>query len=246
MDASQTPTSHGRRPIEVGRVIDEVFTIYRANAAPLIFSALAVFMAFGIIQALITNAGGTIAPLLAAAVNLVGVALYTGFVVKLVEDIRDGKRDFSVGELFSSAYPSVGPLIVNGFLLGLGVVLGLVALIVPGLFLLTIWAVCSPAIVAEDKSPIEAFGRSRELVSGQGWPVFGSLVVAILIQLLVAVVATAIGAGFGDGGVIALSIVAAALTAPISALVATVIFFDLGGGQPPAPVDANTQVVIEY
>ena len=55
-----------------------------------------------------------------------------------------------------------------------------------------------------------------------------------------------IGAGFGDGGVIALSIVAAALTAPISALVATVMFFDLGGGQPIAPVDENTQVVIEY
>ena len=90
MDVPQTPTAHGRRPIEVGRVIDEVFAIYRANASPLIFSALAVFMAFGLIQALITNAGGTIAPLLAAAVNLVGVALYTGFVVKLVEDIRDG------------------------------------------------------------------------------------------------------------------------------------------------------------
>ena len=242
MEASPTQR---RRPIEVGRVIDEVFSIYRANAAPLIFSAFAVFLAFGLIEALIQDAGGTLAPLLAAAVNLVGVALYTGFVVKLVQDIRDGRRDFSVSELFRSAYPSVGPLILNGLLLGLGVLAGLVLLIVPGLFLLTIWAVCSPAIVAEDRSPIEAFRRSHELVRGQGWPVFGALVVAILIQLLVGFIFAVIGAGAGDGALIALSIAAAALTAPISGLVATVLFYDLGGGEPAAAPD-DTQVVIEY
>jgi len=247
MDASPTtPLLQGPRPIEVGRVINEVFTIYRAHAAPLIFSALAVFLAFGLIQALITGAGGTIAPLLAAAVNLVGVALYTGFVVKLVEDIRDGRRDFSVGELFSSAYAYVGPLFINGLLLGLGVVLGLVALVIPGLFLLTMWAVCSPAIVAEERGATEAFGRSRDLVKGQGWPVFGCLVVAILIQVIVAIAAAAIGAGAGDGGLIALSIVAAALTAPISGLVAAVLFFDLGGGRPEVGADPDKQVVIEY
>jgi hypothetical protein len=241
----EAPPSQHRRPIEVGRVIDEVFAIYRAHAAPLILSALAVFTAFGVLQALIENAGGDLAPLLAAAVNLVGVALYTGFVVKLVEDIRDGQRDFSVGELFSSAYPAVGPLIVNGILLGLGVLGGLILLVVPGLYLLTIWAVCSPAIVAEGRSPVEAFRRSRHLVEGQGWPVFGALVVAILIQVVVGIIFALIGAGAGDGVLIALSIAAAALTAPISGLVATVMFYDLGGGRPETPPE-NTQVVIEY
>ncbi len=241
----EDPASQRRRPIEVGRVIDEVFAIYRANAFPLILSGFLVFLAFGLIEALIEDAGGAIAPLLAAAVNLVGVALYTGFVVKLVEDVRDGKRDFSIGELFSSAYPSVGPLILNGLLLGLGVLLGLVLLVVPGLYLLTMWAVCSPAIVAEGRGPIEAFGRSRDLVQGQGWPVFGALVVAILIQLVVGIVFAVIGAGAGDGALIALSIAAAALTAPISGLVATVIFYDLGGGKPAVDPE-NTQVVIEY
>ncbi len=233
-----------RRPIEVGRVIREVFAIYRANASPLILCALLVFTAFGIVEAFLNDAGGPTAQLLSAAVNLAGVALYTGFVVKLVEDIRDGKRDFSIGELLTSAYAFVGALFANGLLLGLGVALGIVALIVPGLFLLTIWAVCSPAIVSEDCGPIEAFGRSRELVSGQGWPVFGAIVVAFLIQIVVAVVAIGIGAGIGTGGLIVVSIIASSLTAPISALVATVLFFDLGGG--PRPVDPEAQVVVEY
>jgi hypothetical protein len=225
-------------------VINEVFAIYRANAAPLIFSALAVFTAFGIIEAFLNDAGGPVAQLLSAAVNLAGVALYTGFVVKLVEDIRDGKRDFSIGELLTSAYAYVGALFLNGLLLGLGVALGIVALIIPGLFLLTIWAVCSPAIVSEGRGAFEAFGRSRELVTGQGWPVFGAIVVAFLIQIVVAVIAIGIGAGLGTGGLIVVSIIASSLTAPISALVATVLFFDLGGGQP--PVNPDAQVVIEY
>jgi len=226
-------------------VIDEVFAIYRANAAPLILSAFAVFLVFGVLQALIENAGGSVAPILATAVSLVGGALYTGFVVKLVEDIRDGRRDFSIGELFSSAYASVGPLIVNGCLLALGVVIGLFLLIVPGLYLLTMWAVCSPAVVAEGRGPVEALGRSRDLVEGQGWPVFGSLLVAVLIQVVVLVLFLSIGAGAGDAVLIALQIVAAAFTAPISALVATVMFFDLGGGRPAAAPE-DTQVVIEY
>jgi hypothetical protein len=242
MEATPSPR---RRPIEVGLVINEVFAIYRANAAPLIVSGFLVFLVFGVIEALIEDAGGDIAPLLAAAVNLVGVALYTGFVVKLVEDIRDGKRDFSIGALFSSAYPSVGPLILNGLMLGLGVLVGLVLLIVPGLYLLTMWAVCSPAIVAEGRGATEAFGRSRELVEGQGWPVFGALVVAILIQVVVGLVFAVIGAGAGDAALIGLSIAAAALTAPISGLVATVMFYDLGGGGPAAAPE-NTQVLIEY
>ena len=60
-------------------------------------------------------------------------------------------------------------------------------LIVPGLFLLTIWAVTAPAIVVERRGAIEAFGRSHELVRGEGWTVFGAIVVAFLILI-----------GFGD------------------------------------------------
>ena len=54
-------------------------------------------------------------------------------------------------------------------------------LIIPGLILLTIWAVFAPAIVIERIRVIDAFGRSRELVRGNGWPVFGVIIVAFLI-----------------------------------------------------------------
>lgn len=239
-----TPAPGSRREIEIGRVIRESFEIYKHNAAPLIGVALVVFLVIGIVEGLLADAGGAIAQLLATAINLAGIALYTGFVVKLVEDVRDGRRDFTVGQLFSSASQHVGTLIINGVLLGLAVILGLVLLIVPGLILLTIWAVCSPAIVAEDRGPIEAFGRSRELVDGQGMSVFGTILVAFLIQIAVGIIAAAIGIGLGTGALIALSIIASTLTAPVSALVASTLFFDLGGGEGSGP--AEGQVVVEY
>ena len=49
-------------------------------------------------------------------------------------------------------------------------------MIVPGLILITIWAVVAPSIVVEDKGVFEAFGRSRELVRGNGWKVFVAII----------------------------------------------------------------------
>lgn len=242
--AMASPPAKPPRQIEVGRVINEAFAIYSAHAAPLILTALAVFAPFRVVEELLNNAGGLTAQLLAAAIGLAGAALYTGFVVKLVEDIREGKRDASIRELFTSAYAYVGALFVNGLLLGAGVGLGFLALIVPAFFLFTIWAVCSPAIVAENRGPIEAFGRSHDLVRGHGWPVFGALVVAGVIQTAALLVAIGIGSGLGEGGTLVISIISTALTGPVSALVTTVLFFDLGGGRTAAASDG--QVVIEY
>jgi hypothetical protein len=157
----------------------------------------------------------------------------------------DGRRDLTAGQLVSSARHAIWPLIAAGILAGIGIAIGFVLLIVPGLFLLTIWSVIAPAIVVERRGVFEAFGRSRELVRGEGWNVFGVIVVVFLIVIVGSIIAGAIGAAIGLGALIALSIVISVLTAPIAALVASILFFDLGGGDtaplatepqaPPAP-----------
>jgi hypothetical protein len=185
----------------------------------------------GIIGGLLQSGGGVILGLLAAIVGLAGRALYTGFVVKLVEDVRDGRRDQTIGDLFSSAAPAILPLIAFGILFGIGVAIGLILIIVPGLILLTIWSVGAPAIVAEGAGPIEAFGRSRQLVRGNGWSVFGSLVVVLLIVIAIGVVLAVIANPIGDGALVVANIISGAITAPIFALAVTVMFFDLGGGR---------------
>ena len=67
--------------------------------------------------------------------------------------------------------PAILPLIGFGILFGIGVAIGFVLLIVPGLILLTFWSVGAPAIVVERLGAIDAFGRSWHLVRGDAWSV---------------------------------------------------------------------------
>ena len=220
-------------------MIGEAFSIYRDNAAALLGSAAVVFLVVGLISGLLQVPGSPALALLAAIVRFAGYALFTGFVVRLVQDVRDGRRDQTVGDLFSAAAPAILPLIGFGLLFGLGVSIGLVLLIVPGLILLTIWSVGAPAIVVERAGVFEAFGRSRELVRGNGWSVFGTLVLVFLIVLAIQLVLTVLGAVIGDAGLVIAAIVSTAITAPVFALATSVLFFDLGGGAGEAATSAQ-------
>jgi hypothetical protein len=239
--------------VSVGDVVSETFSIYGQNLAALLGSAAVVFLVIGLLSALLEATDSWVLILLAGAVRLAGHALYVGFVVKLVQDVRDGRRDETVGDLFSAAGPFILPLIGFGILYALGVGIGLILLIAPGLILLTIWSVGAPAIVVERCGPVDAFGRSRQLVRGEGWSVFATLLVVLLIVIGVGIVLGVIATPIGDGEVATYvaSIVSSAITAPIFALAASIMYFDLLGGgvapgaaaaEPPAPAGPSATV----
>ena len=216
--------------IEPGRVIGEAFETYQSQAGPLLGGALIVIGIAGVIEGILAITGSLILALLGVLIGLAASFLYTGYVVRLVQDVRDGRRDFTVGELFSHAAPFVGTLVLNGILAGIAIAIGFVLIIVPGLILLTIWAVIAPSIVVEDRGVFEAFARSRELVRGHGWQVFGAIVLAFLIVFVVGLVASIVGAAIGNVGQVILQTAASVATAPVAALVSSILFFDLGGG----------------
>src|SRR3954454_19675367 len=207
-------------------------SIYGNNAPALIGSAFAVFIVIGLVSGLLETQGGIVLVLLGAIVRLAGSALYTGFVVRLVQDVRDGRRDQTVGDLFSSAAPAIWSLIAFGILFGVGVAIGLVLLVVPGLILLTIWSLGAPAIVVERANPIDAFGRSWDLVRGSAWSLFGTLLVVLLIVIAIQFVFAAIATPISNGATVIAAIISSAITAPFFSLAVSVIFFNLGGGSP--------------
>ncbi|HEX9966973.1 MAG TPA: YciC family protein [Solirubrobacterales bacterium] len=219
--------------VSAGDVVGEAFSIYRDNLGALLGSAIAVFLVVGLLSALLENTDSVALALIGALIGLAGHALYTGFVVKLVQDVRDGRRDDTVGDLFSAAAPAILPLIVFGILYAIGVGIGFLLLVVPGLFLLTFWSLGPPAIVVERVGPIEAFRRSWRLVKGEGWSVFATLLVVLLIVLGVGIVLGIVAAAIGDSDAAAYvaSIIANAVTAPIFALAVSIMYFDLGGGR---------------
>lgn len=163
------------------------------------------------------------------AVGVVAATLYQGMVVGLVRDVQDGRRDSSVGELVSATWPVVLPLIGAGLLSGIAIGIGMFLLVIPGLILLTIWAVIAPVIVVEHKGVIAAFGRSRELVRGNGWQVFGVIFTVFVITAVVSFVIAIIGAAIakGVGMRIVANLISSSITAPIGALAAATIYFGL-------------------
>jgi hypothetical protein len=131
---------------------------------------------------------------------------------------------------------------VAGILAGLGIALGLVLLIVPGLFLLTIWAVIAPVIVVENSRALDAFGRSRELVRGHGWTVFG---IVVIVGLLSAIASSLLQAAFSFLPlfleILVGSTIAQAVVAPFGAIALAITYFRLreaAGDVAAEPVDA--------
>lgn len=235
MEAAQPPTQQPTKRVVVGDVVNETFSVYGQNFGVLLGSAIAVFLVVGLVAGILQSAGPALG-LIGTALILAGQALYVGFVVQLVSDVRDGRRDQTVGDLFSAATPFILPLIGFGVLFGIGVTIGLVFLVVPGLILLTFWSVGAPAIVIEGIGPIEAFGRSWRLVRGDAWSVFGALLVIFLIVLVIQFVISAIGTAIGDVALVIAVVLGAAVAAPIYSLAVSILYFELGGAAtPPQP-----------
>jgi hypothetical protein len=216
-----------QRKLDVGATLNQIFSTYGAHAGALLPVAFGLYLIVAVITALLT--GPFIFFFLIWAVGVIAATLYQGMVVSLVRDVQDGRRDSSVGELIEEAMPVILPLIGAGILAGFGIALGLVLLIVPGLILMTIWAVIAPVIVVEHSGVIDAFGRSRELVRDQGWQVFGVIVSVFLIAIVAGFVLSMIGAAITDSvaGRIIFNLIASTLTAPLTALAAATLYFNL-------------------
>jgi hypothetical protein len=221
-------------------VINRVFGIYVDQASVLMPAAAVVFVISGVLSTILRTAGGG-AALLAAIISLVAGMLFTGMVVGLVADVRDGRRDSSPGQLLRAVAPVLGQLIVVGIVAGIGVVIGFIFIIVPGLMLLTMWSVAAPVVVMENPGGIRALGRSRELVKGSGWNVFAVILVLDILVIVVAGILEIAADSAGTGVGIVVTVIVGVLTAPFPALASAVLYFDLCGPRPATDGGAEEQ-----
>jgi hypothetical protein len=235
----------------VGGILGESWRLYTKFFVRFFVIALAVYLVVNLLNALVATLfghGAGIALLLAlitTVVSLVGTFWLEGALVFAVDDVRDGRIDSTVGEVFERVRPFLGTLIGAGILAGLGIAVGLVFLIVPGLILLTWWCLIVPVIVLEGKHIGESFSRSRELVRGHGWTVFGVVLITAILTAIASGIIQSIFSFLGSflrywiGGAIA-----SAVVGPFFAIALTLMYFTLrdlregaGAGAPaPEPV----------
>jgi hypothetical protein len=209
--------------ISPSSVISRIWGIYRDQFLVLVSTALVLY-AVQFVVYLILRGGATIA--LAILFWALSV-LYQGIVVELVQDVQDGRRDHSVGELIRSVEPVFWPLAAVSILFGLGVGIGFLLLIIPGLILLVIWCVVAPVTVLERPGVFAAFGRSRQLVRGNGWNVFAVIILVFLTVAVVSVAAGLVTSSLGSVGRAVVQWVVNAALAPVTALSASVLYFAL-------------------
>lgn len=213
-------------------VISEAIDLYKKHFVHLFVIAAIVYVAIAVVSALLAAIAGILGVILAAIVSVVGLFLVQAALVDAVADIRDGRADKSIGETLSSGVPRIASVAGASILAAIGIGIGLVLLIVPGLFLMTIWAVIVPVIVLERAGALEAFGRSRQLVGGYGMNVFGVIVLQILLLMVVGLILGALLAALPDAVESFLSsIISGAVTGPFSALVVTLLYFRLKGAK---------------
>ena len=209
-------------------VISEAFDLYKKHFSHLFVISLIVYAGIAVLSAILLGAGGLIAVILASALSVIGLFLVQAALVEAVADIRDGRADLSVGETFSRAMARIGSVAAASILAGLGIGIGFVLLIVPGFILMTLWFLIVPAIVLEKAAALESFSRSRKLVSGYGFQVFGVIALELLVLIGVGIVLGIVFAALPDAvrGFIS-NVVSGALTGPFSALVTTLVYFRL-------------------
>ncbi len=231
--------------MDIGDVLSEAWSLYRRFLWQFFLTAMIVFAVLDLLSALAAAASGDgVAAglfwgLIAAVISVVGYFWVQGALVELVQDVRDGRADRTIAETYTVVRPRLPALIVAGVLAAIGIGIGLLLLIVPGLFLLTIWSMLVPVIVLEGRSAGESFTRSREVVRGNGWNVFGLIFITVLLVLIASAVIRLVFSPlpeFLDAWLG--SLVAHSLTIPFVAAALTTAYFRLTAPAPAVAVEA--------
>ena len=166
------------------------------------------------------------ASLLAALVGLLLYQVLTGAITRNIAAEVVG-QDLGLEESYRFGFARLGPILVVSILVGLATLLGLIVLIIPGIYIGVRLAVSTQALVVEDKRGTEAMRRSWDLVGGHWWHAAFTLLVAGLITGVVnAVITTPFSAGAWLVQGIAAA-VATTVTLPYGALVGVLLYLDL-------------------
>jgi amino acid permease len=223
-------SASGPAPVDLGTkgVLRDTYAVYRRLFLRTMLVGGLVFGAIELYDAYVsTHGGGMLALLTLLAVTIAGTSLVQGSLVDVVRNLHEGRPEQSIRQLYERSGPRLGALVGVSLLSALGLVLGLLALVIPGVILAARWSLAVPIVMLEGASPIRALKRSNELVRGHTGKV---LRVLLNVGVLVAVLGGVIRLVAGGAELLQLwvtGVLAAALTAPYLSHALTVVYYRL-------------------
>ncbi|HKN25569.1 MAG TPA: glycerophosphoryl diester phosphodiesterase membrane domain-containing protein [Candidatus Acidoferrum sp.] len=194
------------RPMTLGEVLDRTFTLYREHfllfvgisALPylltLIFKFGVLLLERGHLSTATPNlqSPGVLGGLLVGAMGggllaLLMMGLAQAATVSAVSELYLG-RDTSVTEAYGQAKGSITIVIAILIMTGLATIVGMILLIIPGIYLACRLAVSVPVAIAEKESPVASMERSMELTKGYGWQLFLLFLLVFVLAYVVAMI----------------------------------------------------------
>ncbi|VWX60422.1 DUF7544 domain-containing protein [Sphingorhabdus sp. 109] len=180
--------------IDISRVLNNTFGVIMRH--PLIYLGLS-FLIIGIPNALLQTAQGSfttgadgfaVASSYSAqgvgfiVLMLLSILLQATLIVATLNDL--GGKPLSLADCFAKALKKLLPLIGLGIVVALGVGLGMMLLVVPGVILYLMWIVATPVMMAEDRGVIDSLKRSAELTSGSKGMIFVLLIIFFVLAVV--------------------------------------------------------------
>lgn len=120
-------------------------------------------------------------------VQLVAYGVSVALLVQLAYDAKL-TRPVQIGRYVPAALAVALPIAILGLVSGVLMVLGLIALIVPGLWVYAVFSVM-PAAVAIERLGFSGLGRSARLTKGYRWPIIGATILIGIMNGVVSAVA---------------------------------------------------------
>ncbi len=226
--------------MSISAVLGDAWRVYVLLFRRSVIVAAVVFLAIAALE--VTS--GTAAAVLGELASLGGPVLVQGALVLIVRNVHEGNRPAEIIDLGRIAGRRFLSLLGASILYVLGVGLGLLAFIVPGLLAASRWSLMAPGIMLEHRTTFRALDRSRALVRGvdtslgdRTWTVFG--IVAVTFVLTGVIPAAVVIAVFGvhrspgDWQIVA-NAVLSTFTAPYAAHVLSVVYYRLTDPDRPA------------
>ena len=146
-----------------------------------------------------------------------------------IEDINGQQPTFS--DAFNRGLAVLLPIIGLSILAYLGIMIGTMLLIIPGIYLFVRWSVAVPVLVQERLGVIESLRRSAELTKGSRWRIFALIVILylaiIVILMLLAMLTLAVTSLAGNFVGAALSAALSAISTMIASIAVAVAYVEL-------------------
>ena len=240
-------------PMRVGELLDTSIKLYRQNWKLFMGIVAYVFVPLQFLQSFLTrnllaspfaspdqfptqseaDTGLIFTAIFGLVTFLFVLPFLTAAIARATSEVYLGSAP-TVGDIYRFALSLTASVLWATFLVFLIVVLGFIAVIIPGIIFAIRYSFTPSIVAIEGKRGTRAMKRSWELAKGFFWKILGTLLLATVLTGIVGAVLqlplSAIAAQIGPGGWVLNAIggsAASIITRPFSGIVIVLLYFDM-------------------